>query len=126
MTIISTQSQLVRFDEIHPETKPIAVLQQEPAELKERGSLTFCEGYDDLDYLVFSILELPSGHRVAFVRHKYSPSSGTEVCVVPDELEVVDKLTEAIQFLGFSVEDLSWIHPQYESEIAYSFRELVK
>ncbi|NJO93488.1 MAG: hypothetical protein HC820_02365 [Hydrococcus sp. RM1_1_31] len=106
----------MRFDEIYPETKPIAVLRQEPSELEKRGFVKFCEGYDDLDYLVFSVLDLPSHHRVALVRHKHLSSPGTEVCVVPNETAIAEILIEVIRFLRLSTEDLAWIHPQYAWE----------
>jgi hypothetical protein len=118
MTTFSTQSQLVRFDEVNSETKPIAVLRLEPPELEERGAPEFCEGYDDLDYLTFSVLSLPFQHRVALVRHKRSPGSGTEVCVVPDESDILQRLVETINLLSLSIKDFSWIHPQYEKKIS--------
>jgi hypothetical protein len=108
----------VRFDEIYPETKAIAVLRQEPSELEARGSLKFYRGYDDLDYLVFSVLSLPSKRRVALIRHQHAPNSGTEICVVPNEPAVIETLVETIRFLNVSTQDISWIHPQYERELS--------
>ncbi|MBW4621161.1 MAG: hypothetical protein KME17_17605 [Cyanosarcina radialis HA8281-LM2] len=118
MTTAPPQGQLVLFDEIYPETKAIAVLRQEPAELEARGSLKFERGYDDLDYLVFSVLSLPSQHRVALIRHQHAPNPGTEICVVPNEPAVIEMLIETIRFLNLSTQDLSWIHPQYEMELS--------
>jgi hypothetical protein len=117
MTTLSTQSQLLRFDEVNSEIKPVAVLRLEPTELEEKGSPRFCEGYDDLDYVTFSVLLLPSQHRVALVRHKHSPAPGTEVCVVPDESDILERLAETINLLSLSNKDFSWIHPQYEKEV---------
>jgi hypothetical protein len=117
MTTFSIQSQLWRFDEVNPETKPVAVLRLEPTELEERGAPKFHEAYDDLDYLTFSVLLLPSQHRVALVRHKRSPKPGTEVCVAPDESDISQRLIEAVNLLNLSNEDFVWIHPQYEEEV---------
>lgn len=129
MTTVPPQSQLVRFDEIYPETKAIAVLRQEPPELKKQG-FQFHEAYDDLDYLVFLETTLQSGHRVALIRRKHSPNPGTEICVVPNETAVVAILLEVIQFLNLSTADLSWIHPQYEEnsriEMARKWLETAK
>lgn len=113
-----------RFDELNLEIQPIAVLRQEPAELEKRKAFKFCQGYDDLDYLVFSIVELPSHQRVAFVRYKRSPSPGTEIWVVPEESQTVAIITEILQFLNLSVEDLTWVHPQYEKKVKDKFSSL--
>lgn len=120
MTAVPTQNQLKDLGEATPATMPVAVIRREPSELAERKSLKFREGFDDLDYVVFSTLSLPSGHRVALVRHKNSPSPGTEVCVVPNEPAVAEALLETIRVLNLSVEDLSWIHSQYESEVKHA------
>jgi hypothetical protein len=125
MTTVSPPGQLVRFDEIYPETKAIAVLRQEPSELEARGSLKFEKGYDDLDYLVFSVLSLLSKHRVALIRHERAPSPGTEICVVANEPAVIETLIETIQFLNVSTQDLSWIHPQYERELSLNKSESI-
>jgi hypothetical protein len=110
------QDSLVRFDDATPETMVVAMLRQEPVELSQRGTIEFDEGYDDLDYLVFSLLYLPSRRRIAFVRHRNSPSPGTEICVVPNELKIAAILVETIRFLNLSEEDILWIHPRYETE----------
>jgi hypothetical protein len=117
MTDIPTQDQLVRFDELYQETQPIAVLQQEPFELEKRKNLKFSQGYDDLDYLIFSVVDLPSRQRVAFVSYKRSPSPGTEIWVAPDVPEVIEIIKEVLQFLNLSVKDFTWIHPQYEKQL---------
>ncbi|NJM76076.1 MAG: hypothetical protein HC852_10130 [Acaryochloridaceae cyanobacterium RU_4_10] len=122
----SVQSQLLRFDEVNSETNPVAVLRLEPPELEERGTPKFCEGYDDLDYLTFSVLLLSSQHRVALVRHKNSPKPGTEVCVIPDELNILERLMETINLLGLSNKDFSWIHPQHEKEVRDKLNILVR
>jgi hypothetical protein len=126
MTTFSNQRQLLRFDEVNPETKPVAVLQLEPSEIEERGAPKFHEAYDDLDYLTFSLLLLPSQHRVALVRHKRSPEPGTEVCVAPDETNVLGRLMEMISFLDLSKENFLWIHSLYEKEVRDQFIVLEK
>ncbi|MDV2997445.1 MAG: hypothetical protein N4J56_007150 [Chroococcidiopsis sp. SAG 2025] len=112
-----TQSQVVDLDRATNATTPIAVIRSEPEELIEQKSLTFRNGFDDLDYLAFSILSLPSNRPVTLVRHKNSPSLGTQICVTANEPSVAETLVEAIRLLNFSIEDLSWIHPYYESKV---------
>jgi hypothetical protein len=92
-------------------TIPVAVLRMEPDELTSKGVLSFREGFDDLDYLVFAMLSLPSGREVTLVRHTNAPSPGTEVCVVPEETAIVLTIIETIKTLNIAVTDLSWIHP---------------
>lgn len=120
MTAVPTQNQLEDLGEATPATMPVAVIRREPSELAERKSLKFREGFDDLDYVAFSTLSLPFGSQLALVRHKNSPSPGTEVWVVPDEPSVAEALVETIRVLNLSIEDLSWIHPQYESELKHA------
>ena len=98
-------------------TMPVAVIRWEPEELIEQKFLKFHQGFDDLDYVVFSMLSLPSNRCVTLVRHKNSPSLGTEICIVPNEAFVVETLVETIRVLNLSIEDLSWIHAQYESKV---------
>jgi Cdc6-like AAA superfamily ATPase len=98
-------------------TMPVAVLRMEPDELTSKGVLSFREGFDDLDYLVFAMLSLPSGRKVTLVRHTNAPSPGTEVCVVPEETAIVLTILETIQTLNLTVADLSWIHPDYASAV---------
>jgi hypothetical protein len=98
-------------------TMPVAVLRMEPDELTRKGVLSFCEGFDDLDYIVFATLLLPSGREVTLVRHANAPSPGTEVCVVPDEKAIVLTIIETLKTLNLTVADLSWIHPDYANVV---------
>lgn len=117
MNPIPTQDQLVDLNEATDATTPVAVICWEPEKLTKQKSLEFREGFDDLDYLAFSMLSLPSNRPVTLVRHKNSPSLGTEICVVPNEPAVAETLVETIQVLNLSIVDISWIHAQYESKI---------
>ena len=117
MNTIPTQDQLEDLCEATPATMPVAVIRWEPEELIEQKFLKFHQGFDDLDYVVFSMLSLPSNRCVTLVRHKNSPSLGTEICIVPNEAFVVETLVETIRVLNLSIEDLSWIHAQYESKV---------
>lgn len=110
---ISDPNALINLREVTIASRPVAVLQLEPAELKARGHLIFSEGYDDLDYLVFSMTVLLSGQDITLVRHKNHPGSGTEIWVTLDNETVVETLMEFLARLGLTAEDLSWIHPDY-------------
>jgi len=92
---------------------PIAVLRLEPDALVARG-FKFERGYDDLDNLRFHRLN----DGLALVRHEHSPSPGTEVVVrdfsVTDTNDAVRALRQALEVLGLSRRELSWIHPSLE------------
>jgi GTPase SAR1 family protein len=119
MKSILSQDQLIDLGEATFATMPVAVLQFEPNELTQIRFLNFREGFDDLDYLVFATLFLPSGCEVTLVRHTNAPSPGTEVCVVPDEKAIAPHqesaltIIEMVKTLNLTVADLSWIHPDY-------------
>ena len=108
---------IIRYDENYSEVELVAYLKQTPSELIERGLPSFQEGYDDLDDLLFSILDLKSGKSVAFILHLNSPSQAIEMYVSPDNLYVAETIAEAILTLELSQQDLTWIHPDFESQI---------
>ena len=74
--------------------------------------------YDDLDYLDFAMLTLPSGHDVTLVRHQGSPQPGTELCVRSDLDTVAAVIRETCTFLNINTSNLQWIHPTIEQQIA--------
>jgi hypothetical protein len=117
MIDLSRQGSLVDLGDVTPATMPVAVLSKEPEELSRTASLNFLEGFDDLDYVIFSDISLPSGHRVTLVRHKNAPSPGVEVCIVPNEVKIAEVLVSVLQTLKLSSDVFSWIHPSYEQEV---------
>jgi hypothetical protein len=119
MTNLPTQDDLVDLGDVTPATMPVAVLSKEPEELVKEARLQFSEGFDDLDYVTFSNLSLPSGHRVTLVRHKNSPSPGIEVCTIPNETNVTEILVSVLKTLKLSSDVFTWVHPAYEQEVMY-------
>jgi hypothetical protein len=123
MKSILSQNKLIDLGEATFATMPVAVLQLEPNELTKTRFLNFREGFDDLDYLVFATLFLPSGREVTLVRHINAPSPGTEVCVVPDEKSIAPHqesaltIIETVKTLNLTMANLSWIHPDYASAV---------
>jgi hypothetical protein len=119
MKITLSQDEGIDLGEATTATMPVAVLRMEPDELTSTKALNFRAGFDDLDYLVFATLSLPSGREVTLVRHTNAPNPGTEVCVVPHENEIAShqesalSILETLKTLHLSVADLSWIHPDY-------------
>jgi hypothetical protein len=112
-----SENPLIRFDEFHRETEPIAVIKLLPCELEQKNrELKFQKGYDDLDYLEYLRVEVMPDRTVALISHENTPIPGTDICVVPGQLDIVKILINTIERLGLSDRDLSWIHPDYEQE----------
>ena len=117
MSDLTTQHNLIHLNEVTPATMPVAILSKEPDELMKEQSLQFSEGYDDLDYVTFSEIFLPSGYRVSLVRHKNAPNSGIEICVSPDAVNIPEIVVNVLKFLTISRNSLTWIHPTYSDKV---------
>lgn len=119
MIAIKSQN-LVRLEDSIPETKLVAIVNREPAEITSVTHLEFRPSFDDLDYLVFAILSLPSGDRLGLIRHDNFPSSGTEICVGHNQLNIAAVIQEAITEMNLTIDDLTWIYPEYEQQLKQS------
>ncbi|WP_373544853.1 hypothetical protein [Chamaesiphon sp.] len=108
---------LINLEDITPATMTVAMFDREPHELTANTDLVFRSGYDDLDYLNFAMLTLPSGHDVTLVRHQGSPQPGTELCVRPNLGNVASAIRETCVFLNVNESSLQWIHPNIEQQI---------
>jgi hypothetical protein len=113
MTVIKSQN-LVRLEDSISETNLVAIVRLEPVEINRLNKLEFRPSFDDLDYLVFATLSLPSGESVGLIRHQNSPSPGTEICVQHNQPNTSAVIQEALREMNFTVNDLTWIHPEYE------------
>jgi hypothetical protein len=117
MTVI-TDATLINLEDITPATMTVAMFEQEPHDFQINNSLVFRSGYDDLDYLDFAMLTLPSGQDVTLVRHKGSPQPGTELCVRSNLDTVASVIRETCTFLNINESNLQWIHPSIDQQIA--------
>jgi hypothetical protein len=125
MTTI-TDANLINLEDITPATMTVAMFDREPHDLQTNNGLVFRSGYDDLDYLDFAMLTLPSGHDVTLVRHQGSPQPGTELCVRSSlddgqalNLDTVAAvIRETCMFLNIDESSLQWVHPTIEQQIA--------
>lgn len=113
MTAIKSQN-LVRLEDNIAETKLVAIVKQEPAEITALNNLEFSPSFDDLDYLIFATLLLPSGDRISLIRHDNTPSPGTEICVRHNQRKIGLVIKEALAEMSLSDQDLTWIHPEYK------------
>jgi hypothetical protein len=108
---------MIRFEEIISETEPVAMIRKDPDEIKQTNKLEFKESYDDLDYLIFATLPLPSGNQVSLVRHLHSPKPGTEICVSYEQLNIPKVLKDTLSKMNLTWNDLAWVHPEYEEDL---------
>lgn len=111
---------LVHLEDSIAETKLVPIIRQEPAEIKTKNKLEFHPSFDDLDYLVFATLSLPSGDRLGLIRHDNSPASGTEICVRQELENIPAILKQAMAEMNLTIDDLTWIHPEYEQDLRHT------
>ena len=112
---LSSQKRVGLEDSI-AETKLVAMIRQEPTAIEATNKLEFRPSFDDLDYLVFATLSLPSGDRIGLIRHDNSPTPGTEICVKHDQQDIPTVLQQALAEMNLTSKDLTWIHPEYEQK----------
>ena len=108
---------LINLEDVTPATMTVAMFDREPHDLTANTNLVFRSGYDDLDYLNFAMLTLPSGHDVTLVRHQGSPQPGTELCVLSNLENVASVISETCILLSVNESSLQWIHPNIEQHI---------
>lgn len=109
------------LSEITQALNSVGLINKEPVELESKGAPSFEKSFDDLDYLEYSLVSLPSQKLVTLVRHQGAPTVGTKLCVALDDHEIAQTIVEVLGKLSLSIQDLSWIHPDYEPEIKGHF-----
>jgi hypothetical protein len=114
---LNPRKNLSQLENIIAETALVAMIRQEPSEISGLSNLEFKESYDNLDYLVYSILPLSLGNQVSLVRHKHSPDPGIEICVRPDQPDIAEIISETLSELDLTSKDLTWIHPKCEEPL---------
>lgn len=102
---------LIRFEELVREIDLVATVKSSPAHFAESHQLELISSYDDLDYLTFANVVLPSGNKVTLLRHQNAPYEGSEIRINPRSSSPSNILIEAMNVLGISSDDISWIHP---------------
>lgn len=60
---------------------PIFIVALEPCDFERRWGVAFDESFDNLDYLKVAVLQTNDGLRISLIRHRGSPTPGTDVCV---------------------------------------------
>jgi uncharacterized protein YjbI with pentapeptide repeats len=113
----NTSHNLRQLENLISETALVAMIRQEPSEVSRINHLEFKESYDNLDYLVYSILPLSLGSQVSLVRHKHSPDPGMEICVRTDQQDISRIISETLYELDLALDDLTWIHPKHKEQL---------
>jgi hypothetical protein len=112
MTTSSLNHDLTCFDKPASEINLVATVKFPPEHFIQSHQLKFASGHDDLDSLIFTNFNLPSGNTISLVRHQNAPYPGTELYLAPGLLSPSTVLAEALHILNISRDDLDWIHPQ--------------
>jgi hypothetical protein len=120
MTLNPTQK-LTQLEDLIPETNIVATIGQDIATISKLNNLEFRSSYDDLDFLVFALLPLNSDIRVALVCHQNAPVPSIEICVRHDLQNTGDAIAQTLARLNLTLEDLTWIDPQYQKDVLVTF-----
>jgi hypothetical protein len=107
---------LSHFEDLIPETNVVATIEQDVDTINKLNNLEFRASYDDLDFLVFAILPLHLNIRVALVSHQNNPVPSIEICVRHDLPDVGGAIAQTLDRLNLTLEDITWIDPQYDRE----------
>ncbi len=89
-------------------TRSVAMLRQDPEQLKKFAGVAFRTGHDDLDALEWAQVVGLSGKRYALVRHLHSPQSGTEIVTSASSLDPSADVSDVLKALALSERDLVW------------------
>jgi hypothetical protein len=92
------------------DSRPIAVLPFELAELSDRYGLKFQEGVDDLGRYCVAAIELARGLQAWISKHNDDSNPGT-VVYVDANADVAKALPRLIKVLGITREALLWTAP---------------
>ena len=109
MTISSSN---LHSQQTAPEINLVATSQLSPEHFIQSNQLEFISSSDDLGSLVYSPFSLPSGHSISLVHYVDASYPGIEVYINPNSSSPSSVLSELLDFLNLSPDDLDWIHPQ--------------
>jgi hypothetical protein len=102
------------FTQIKPTPWPsghgeaVAVVTHSPDELASRYGLRFFEGSDNLDAYEAAAIRLVSGRRLGLLRHRGSPSPGTELHADSKD-DLLDAIREFLDAFELNADDLVWV-----------------
>ena len=106
----------VRFEEVTPANEYVGFFDASIESLVSHLNLPIFEGYDELDYLRFSVLIVPSGEVVMLGQYPRSPQPGTYLYVVDITSETPKIVVESCQQLGVAKDEIIWVYPDFQTE----------
>jgi tetratricopeptide (TPR) repeat protein len=117
------EKQRVRFEEVTPANTPVAFFEAQLKPLAAWLQLPIFDGYDDLDEMQFTFLNLPSGHTVTVQEYEHSPRSGVNLYIDNGILNISEIVFEACQKLEIPRSKVIWFHPDFQSGIDQLYTE---
>jgi uncharacterized protein YjbI with pentapeptide repeats len=121
----SKKSQRVRFEEVTPTNEIVAYFNTQLPSLLAGTGLPIFPGYDDLDYIQFAYITLPSGNTVVLGQYENAPEIGVDLYIdfnPKNNLSTIATnipalIVETLQYLAIPRATAVWFHPDYETEI---------
>jgi tetratricopeptide (TPR) repeat protein len=117
------KKQRVRFEEVTPANTPVAFFEAQLKPLAAWLQLPIFDGYDDLDEMQFTFLNLPSGHTVTVQEYEHSPRSGVNLYIDNGISNISEVVFEACQKLEVPRSKVIWFHPDFQSGIDQLYTE---
>jgi tetratricopeptide (TPR) repeat protein len=125
------KSQRVRFEEVTPTNEIVAYFDTQLPSLLAGTGLPIFLGYDDLDYIQFAYINLPSDNTVVLGHYENAPEIGVDLYVdfnPKNNLSTIAAnipalVVETLQYLAIPRETAVWFHPDYEKEISRLYSE---
>jgi hypothetical protein len=93
------------------DSRPIAVLADEPPALTKRFGLRFYDGLDDLDRFRYAVVDLTDQRQAVLYRYVGDPNPGT-VVRIDGNVDPVTARQELTDRLSLSADDILWWSPE--------------
>ncbi len=122
---VTKKSQRVRFEEVTPTHEIVVYFDTQLPTLLAGTGLPIFPGYDDLDYIQFAYITLPSGNTVVLGQYENAPEIGVDLYVELDRkhtstatsTNIAALVVETLRYLAIPRETAVWFHQDYETEI---------
>jgi hypothetical protein len=92
------------------DSRPIAVLADEPSALTSRFGLCFAEGLDDLDQFRYAIIDLGDNRKAVLYKHHGDPNPGT-IVRIDSHADPASAHREIATKFSLSAADVLWWSP---------------
>ena len=125
------KSQRVRFEEVTPTNEIVAYFDAQLLSLLAGTGLPIFPGYDDLDYIQFAYITLPSSNTVVLGQYENAPEIGVDLYVDFNPKNnsstiaatIPALVVETLRYLAIPRATAVWLHPDYEQEIDRLYSE---